>query len=151
LRRAVRSNRRTFGDSVAALRGKSEMHLKLIVHEEPMRRSRIFPTAMGAGNDYLAELRQRAAREREAQTKARALSMKVRKLFGPLQEEVCCKKVESGGFSIDMAHLIDTKVVLQYQSRCSAAARQLKGCELAISGPWPPYTFMPGKLRTVNC
>jgi hypothetical protein len=77
--------------------------------------------------------------------------VKVHKLFGPLQEEVSCKKVESGGFSIDMAHLIDSKSVPQYQNRCSAAARQLKGCALAITGPWPPYHFMPGKLRTVNC
>jgi hypothetical protein len=25
----------------------------------------------------------------------------------------------------------------------------LKNCELAISGPWPPYHFLPGKLRMV--
>lgn len=151
LRRAVPTNRRTFGDSVAALRGKAEMHLKLTVHEEPSPRTRVFPTEAAAGSEYLTELRLRAAREREAQTKARALSVKVHKLFGPVQEEVSCKKVESGGFSIDMAHLIDSKSVSQYQCRCSAAARQIKGCALAITGPWPPYHFMPGKLRTVNC
>lgn len=43
LRRAVRTNRRAFGDSVAALRGKSEMHLKLTVHEDPVSRPWSFP------------------------------------------------------------------------------------------------------------
>jgi hypothetical protein len=28
--------------------------------------------------------------------------------------------------------------------------RQFKDCEISLSGPWPPYHFMPGKLRTVN-
>jgi hypothetical protein len=49
---------------------------------------------------------------------------------------------------LDIAHLIDGDSVQKYQSRYSTAARQLKDCELAISGPWPPYHFMPGKLRT---
>jgi len=25
----------------------------------------------------------------------------------------------------------------------------LKNCEVTVSGPWPPYHFLPGKLRTV--
>ena len=31
----------------------------------------------------------------------------------------------------------------------STAAKQLKNCEVSVSGPWPPYHFLPGKLRTV--
>ena len=49
---------------------------------------------------------------------------------------------------IDIAHLIDEKAVERYQNSYSSAARQLKNCEILISGPWPPYHFMPGKLRT---
>jgi hypothetical protein len=50
---------------------------------------------------------------------------------------------------IDIAHLIDSKSVEKYQNRYSSAAKQLKNCELVLSGPWPPYHFLPGKLRTV--
>jgi hypothetical protein len=28
--------------------------------------------------------------------------------------------------------------------------RQFKDYEISLSGPWPPYHFMRGKLRTVN-
>jgi hypothetical protein len=84
------------------------------------------------------------------QTKARALSVQVHKMFNPLQEEVFCKKVDSGGLLIDIAHLIDSRAVVKYQMRCSAALRQLKDCEVVVSGPWPPYHFMPGKLRSVS-
>jgi hypothetical protein len=40
--------------------------------------------------------------------------------------------------------------VEKYQNRSSAAVRQLKGCDISVSGPWPPYHFMPAKLRTVS-
>ena len=101
------------------------------------------------GGEYLSKLRVQAARERERQTKARALSVQVHRLFNPLDEEVTCKKVDTDGMLIDIAHLIEHKSVDKYQNRYSMAAKQLKNCEIVISGPWPPYHFMPGKWRTV--
>jgi len=150
LRQAVRVNRRAFGLSVARLRGKSEMHIKLVVRDGSLREAMIdvqLPDTVGG--DYLAKLRVKASRERERQTKARALSVQVHKLFNPLEEEVSCKKVAPEGMLIDIAHLIDSKSVEKYQNRYTTATKQLKNCQVAISGPWPPYHFLPGKLRTV--
>lgn len=151
LRQAVRGNRRAFGLSVEKLRGKSEMHLKLLVRDGSLREAMIdiqLPDTVGG--EYLAKLKEKATHERERQTKARALSVQVHKLFNPLEEEISCKKVASDGMLIDIAHLIDSKSVEKYQNRYTTAAKQLKNCELVISGPWPPYHFLPGKLRTVN-
>ena len=150
LRQAVRVNRRAFGVSVAKLRGKSEMHIKLTVTDGSLREAMIdviLPDTVGG--DYLSKLRVKASRERERQTKARALSVQVHKLFNPLEEEVSCKKVAPQGMLIDIAHLIDSKSVEKYQNRYNTATKQLKNCQVAISGPWPPYHFLPGKLRTV--
>jgi hypothetical protein len=150
LRQAVRANRRAFGVSVAKLRGKSEMHIKLIVRDGSLREAMTeiqLPDTVGG--EYLSKLREKASRDRERQTKARALSVQVHKLFNPLEEEISCKRVAADGMLIDIAHLIDSKSVEKYQNRYNTAAKQLKNCELAISGPWPPYHFLPGKLRTV--
>ncbi len=150
LRQAVRANRRAFGESVQKLRGKAEMHIKLVVRDEALRDAMLdtqLPDTVG--REYLAQLRVKASRDRERQTKARAISVQVHKLFNPLQEEISCKKVDAEGMLIDIAHLIDSKSVEKYQNRYTTAAKQLKNCELAISGPWPPYHFLPGKLRTV--
>jgi hypothetical protein len=149
LRRAIRANRKAFSDSVSRLKGKAEMHLKLVVKDGSLREAMMdveLPSSVGG--EYLSRLREKAARHRERQTKARALSVQVNKLFHPLQEEVSCRKDDSGGMLIDIAHLIDEKSVERYQNSYSSASRQLKNCEIAISGPWPPYHFMPGKLRT---
>jgi hypothetical protein len=150
LRQAVRSNRRAFGQSVAKLRGKAEMHLKLVVRDGSLKDAMTevqLPNTVGG--DYLLKLREKASRERERQTKARALSVQVHKLFNPLEEEVSCKKVASDGMMIDIAHLIDSKSVEKYQNRYNTATKQLKNCQLVISGPWPPYHFLPDKIRTV--
>jgi len=150
LRQAVRANRRAFGQSVAKLRGKSEMHLKVLVRDGSLRGAMadvVLPDTVGG--EYLAKLREKASKDRERQTKARALSVQVHKLFNPLEEEISCKRVDTDGMLIDIAHLIDSKSVEKYQNRYSSAAKQLKNCEIVISGPWPPYHFMPGKLRTV--
>jgi hypothetical protein len=151
LRQAVRANRRAFGQSVARLRGKAEMHLKLIVRDGSLRQaleSVSLPDTVGG--EYLSKLREKASKDRERQTKARALSVQVHKMFNPLEEEVSCKKVDADGMLLDIAHLIDSKSIEKYQNRYSSAAKQLKNCEIAISGPWPPYHFLPGKLRTVS-
>ena len=151
LRQAVRANRRTFGLSVARLRGKAEMHLKVLVRSDGSLRAALPDVVLPdtVGGEYLVKLREKASKDRERQTKARALSVQVHKLFNPLEEEISCKRVDSDGMLIDIAHLIDSKSVEKYQNRYSSAAKQLKNCELLISGPWPPYHFLPGKLRTV--
>src|SRR5436309_15823562 len=103
----------------------------------------------GFGDLYLRSLREKASKQRERQTKARALSVQVNKMFHPLEEEIICRKADEG-MMLDIAHLSDHKSIEKYQYRFNSAALQLKGCQLVISGPWPPYHFMPGKLRTVS-
>ena len=149
LRRAVRTNRKAFLESLSRLRGKSEMHVKIVVKDGTIEEA-VADMPVGVGGEYLRKLRDRASRERERQTKARALSMQVHKLFCPLEEDVSCKRIDSGNMLIDFAHLIDTNTVAKYQNRYSAATRHFKDCQVTISGPWPPYHFMPGKLRTVS-
>jgi Gas vesicle synthesis protein GvpL/GvpF len=150
IRQAVRANRRTFCESVARLRGKAEMRIKLVVRDGSLREAMeeiILPDTVG--REYLAKLREKATRDRERQTKARALSVQVHKLFNPLEEEISCKKVNADGMLLDIAHLIDNKSIEKYQNRYNTAAKQLKNCQLVVTGPWPPYHFLPEKLRTV--
>src|ERR1700742_4800800 len=61
MRRAVRSNRRHFQESVEQLRGKSEMHLKLVVKGDGTLRQLDGATLPAkVGIEYLAKLRERA-------------------------------------------------------------------------------------------
>jgi len=148
LRRAVRGNRKTFLETVDRLRGKAEMHVKLLVNDGILEEA-VSELPKGVGGEYLRKLREQASRERERQTKARALSMQVHKLFSPLEEDIICKRTDSGSILIDFAHLIESTSIAKYQNRYDTAMRHFKDCHVTITGPWPPYHFMPGKLRTV--
>lgn len=149
LRRAVRTNRKTFMESVARLRGKAEMHFKILLKDAVVEQA-LKDLPAGVGGEYLRKLREQASRVRERQTKARALSLQVHKLFSPLEEDIVCKRTDAGTMLLDFAHLIDTSSISKYQNRYSAATRHFKDCQVSITGPWPPYHFMPGKLRTVS-
>jgi Gas vesicle synthesis protein GvpL/GvpF len=149
LRQAVRSNKKNFAESVLKLKGKSEMHLKLVVKVDGAVAEAIVQGTAPlpqVGGEYLNRLREKATRDRERQSKARALSVQVHKLFNPLQEEVVCKKVHAG-LVIDIAHLIDSGSVEKYQNRYSTAMRHFKDCQISLTGPWPPYHFVSERKR----
>lgn len=142
LRRSVRSNQRHFLANVERLRGKAEMHLKVLVDDTcPEKDDR---SAQAAGQAYLSQLRQSATRQRERQSRARALSVQMHRMFLPLEEEITCKRTDSGKMLLDIAHLVDKKTVERYQNKYSTATLQLKDCAMQLSGPWPPYHFVHG-------
>ncbi len=142
LRRSVRSNQRHFLANVERLRGKAEMHLKVLVDDTcPEKDDR---SAQAAGQAYLSQLRQSATRQRERQSRARALSVQMHRMFLPLEEEITCKRTDAGKMLLDIAHLVDKKTVERYQNKYSSATLQLKDCAMQLSGPWPPYHFVHG-------
>src|SRR5580693_6912919 len=142
LRRSVRSNQRHFLANVERLRGKAEMHLKVLVDDIcPESRNALQPEHH-AGQEYLSHLRESATRQRERQSRARALSLQMHRMFLPLAEEVTCKRMDSGKMLLDIAHLVDKKTVERYQNKYSTATLQMKDCAMQLSGPWPPYHFV---------
>ena len=139
LRRSVRSNQRHFLANVERLRGKAEMHLKVLVDDTcPGNTLR----DMTVGQQYLTSLRESASRQRERQSKARALSVQMHRMFLPLAEEITCRRMESGKMLLDIAHLIDNKTIERYQNKYTSAMQQMKECQMQLSGPWPPYHFV---------
>jgi hypothetical protein len=145
LRRSVRSNQRHFTANVERLRGKAEMHLKVVVDDTcPGNALR----NMTVGQEYLTSLRESATRQRERQSKARALSVQMHRMFLPIAEEITCKRMDSGKMLLDIAHLVDKKTVERYQNKYSTATQQMKDCNMQLSGPWPPYHFVHRDQRT---
>jgi hypothetical protein len=147
LRKSIRSNQRQFLSNIDKLRGKTEMHLKVVVDgscghaaEKPMPGER-------GGWEYLTNLRENATRQRERQTRARAVSFQMHRLFMPLDEEVSCRLTESGKMVLDISHLIDRKYVERYQNKFLSTSALMRECQMQVSGPWPPYHFVHSLTR----
>ena len=80
LRRSVRSNQRHFMANVERLRGKAEMHLKVLVDdvlESASDAAAASQRGSAAGAGYLTTLHASASRQRERQSRARALSVQM--------------------------------------------------------------------------
>jgi hypothetical protein len=148
LRKSIRSNQRQFQGNIEKLRGKTEMHLKIFVDDcctqslDRQSLDRQLHAADAVGREYLSNLRETASRTRERQTRARAVSFQMHRLFMPLDEEVSCRLTESGKMVLDIAHLIDSKYVERYQNKFSSTSATMRECHMQLSGPWPPYHFV---------
>lgn len=149
LRKSIRSNHRQFSANIERLRGKTEMHLKVML-EDCGRDGAYRPCAdtHAVGKAYLANLRETATLQRERQTKARSVSVQMHRMFTPLDEEVSCRRVDEGKMLLDIAHLIDTRNVERYQNKYSSASQLMKDCHMQLSGPWPPYHFVHRLTRS---
>src|SRR5437763_6015453 len=106
LRQAVRSNRRAFGESVARLKGKSEMHVKLLLRNGTLKALQDVQIPDTVGGEYLSKLREKPVADRERQTKTKALSVQVHRPFNTFDEAVSCKRVNTDAMLIDIVHLI---------------------------------------------
>ncbi len=148
LRRSIRSNQRQYATNVERLRGKAEMHLRVSVDDCCMPLPlRAFPVKETVGKEYLSNLRETASRQRERQTKGRAISIQMQRLFAPLDEEVSCRTMENGKMLLDISHLIDAKCVERYLNKFASTRELLKDCTMQLSGPWPPYHFVQRLTR----
>ena len=142
LRKSIRSNQRQFQGNIEKLRGKTEMHLKIFVDDCCGHSVEKQLPADSVGREYLSNLRENASRQRERQTRARAVSFQMHRLFMPLDEEVSCRLTENGKMVLDVAHLIDRKFVERYQNKFSTTSAMMRECQMQLSGPWPPYHFV---------
>jgi hypothetical protein len=143
LRRSIRSNQRQYTTHVERLRGKAEMHLKVAVDDCCLQQPiRAVPHKDSVGKEYLSNLRETASRQRERQTKGRAIAIQMQRLFVPQDEEVTCRTMDNGKMLLDISHLIEAKCVERYQNKFATTRELLKECQMQLSGPWPPYHFV---------
>jgi hypothetical protein len=148
LRKSIRSNQRQFQGNIDKLRGKTEMHLKIYVDDCLARAAGHRDSDDNAGREYLTNLRESASRQRERQTRARAVAFQMHRLFAPLDEEVTCRLAENGKMVLDVAHLIERKNVERYQNKFTSTCVAMRECHLQLSGPWPPYHFVHRLTRS---
>jgi hypothetical protein len=150
LRKSIRSNQRQFLGNIDKLRGKTEMHLKILVDDCCSKELERHAPVETVGREYLSNLRENAARHRERQTRARAVTFQMHRLFLPLDEEVTCRLTDNGKMVLDISHLIDRKYVERYQNKFSTTSAIMRECSMQLSGPWPPYHFVHRLTRSAH-
>lgn len=144
----IQENRQELLESFCRLRGKSEMRLKLtsLSQGEPEPGAKIPPQkawCMENDSPLVAE----EPLDPKTQALAVRLATRVREMFRPLEEQVSCRVTHSSQLLVDCAHLIESQRVGSYQKMGLHASEQAKDCVMRMSGPWPPYHFLPASVR----
>ena len=145
----IRENQSELLETFCRLRGKAEMRLKLCfpsladddsgAKKQP-RKARSIPSANSSnGNSESADPR--------SQEMAAQFASWLREMFHPLDDQVTCRQLQSREFVIDCAHLIESQQMDTYREICDVASEQVKDCAIRMSGPWPPYHFLPASVR----
>ncbi|HWP84116.1 MAG TPA: GvpL/GvpF family gas vesicle protein [Terriglobia bacterium] len=148
----VRENRQELLEAFCRLRGKAEMRVKILVGFEPL-----------GGSPKLAAVRKQPRRslrleepvpqsdgeplDPQCRELAAQLTQRLREMFHPLDQQVTCRRLAESQLLVDCAHLIDAASVAAYHKLCSQASAQLSNGELKVTGPWPPYHFLPNAVR----
>jgi gas vesicle protein GvpL/GvpF len=147
----IQENQKELLESFCHLRGKSEMRLKLVypangVNGSDTKGARKPPRDVFAAGDSRSngDGEELDLRNHEM---AHQLAARVGEMFRPLEQQISCRPIQNHCLLIDCAHLVDSDKVEIYQKLQSAASEKVKNCDLRISGPWPPYHFLPTSVR----
>ena len=71
----------------------------------------------------------------------------LREVFHPAQDQVSCHLMPEGELAVSCAHLVDAAEVENYRKLGSLVAEQIEDCTFRMTGPWPPYHFLPATVR----
>ena len=151
----IQENRRELLEAFCRLRGRAEMRLKLLLPpdlQHPENPKKSLPRSRKAGKRRATNGNgARKPTDEPVNAKNRMLAEQLadwaRELFRPLEQQVRCRMAPGSELLVDCAHLIEDQRVKSYQKLRRSAAEQMKGCDLRISGPWPPYHFLPTSIR----
>ena len=144
----IRENREELLETFCRLRGKAEMRMKVTVEpvsaeaqtiRKPPKKSGFSADILSEGVDLPVDA---ATREFTAQ-----ITTLMREIFHPAAEQVSCRRLHTGELVVDCAHLVEMQRVPAYQRLLPFAEDQIRECTLRMSGPWPPYHFLPSAIR----
>ncbi len=146
----IQENQKELLEAFCRLRGKAEMRLKLLFQADALE-----ATAQAQKKGCQSTLSSRFACATGEETPldprnqelAHQLAARVGEMFHPIEQQISCRLIHSRELVVDCAHLVESQKVEIYQKLLSAASEQVKNCDLRISGPWPPYHFLPSAVR----
>ena len=144
----VRENQEELLGAFCRLRGKAEMRLKYLFQTdsaEPKSEKKPPQKTLCLANS--CSNAEGCPLDPKNKEMAHRLMARMSNMFHPLEQQIFCRMIHSRELLVDCAHLIDSQKVETYQKMHSLASEQEKDWDLKISGPWPPYHFLPTSVR----
>ena len=136
LERVVALRREAIRDALDLVRGRAQMTVRLFDAEAAVPLARA-ATAARSGTEYLQARREAAA--------GRALPQPVAAITAAVKDIVAAERSEAGQGRVaaTIYHLVDRAAVEKYKKRLAAIPPGPDQQMMSVTGPWPPFAFVP--------
>ena len=143
----IQENQKELLEAFCHLRGKAEMRLKLLFPSGALQTNGGKKACQTVDASFACANGSEQPLDPRNQELAHQLAVQVGEVFHPLEQQISCRLLKSQEVVVDCAHLVESQKIAIYQRLHAAASEQVKNCDLRISGPWPPYHFLPAAVR----
>lgn len=142
LKARVERRRPGYEEALRTLAGALEFGVRIGDPAREQPDPRVAPTA-ASGRDYLHALARRAAGERAARARVEEIGAALRDALGPLVRQERIGSPPRGEAVASVAHLVRRVDGSAYRRRLDEFGREHPELRLRLTGPWPPYSFVP--------
>lgn len=147
LNRALEARADGLERSLERVRGSVEMTIRILLPKVEDAVPAATPgsdqlsSSPGAGQAYMARLRERHKGAAELQRQAEFLQARVARAVDGFAREEVCSSVMHGAHSFSMSHLVAREAVGKYRLSVDSLSKSDPALRLLVSGPWAPYSF----------
>lgn len=142
----LRQNHDQFLEAIRLLRGKAELHVRVQFSlgraPQPVKRTqpgRLVVSGQGYG---IAPAPPANGGSQAALTDL--VTRRLRETFGGLDEQVSTRESTGGQVLMDLRYLVERG---QASKTATVAIPEVADCQVQVTGPWPPYHFLPISAR----
>lgn len=141
----LRQNHDQFLEAIRLLRGKAELHVRVQFSvggaPKPAKTQpgRLVVSGQGYG---IAPSAPANGGNQAALTDL--VTRRLREIFGGLDEQVSTRESANGQVLMDLRYLVERS---QAAKPATLAIPGIAGCQVQVTGPWPPYHFLPISAR----
>jgi hypothetical protein len=136
----LRQNHDQFHEAIRALRGKAEFHVKVQFSAPAPPALRTTPGRLVVSNQGYGIAAAPPANGGGAAALTELVTRRLRALLGGLEEQVSTRELAAGRVLLDLRYLVERSVSPRPSS---VAIPEVPSCQVQVTGPWPPYHFLP--------
>lgn len=134
--------RDTYREALEEVAGAVEFGVTIVDPSRPRETSGAAARSVESGRAYMERLAHRHARERAAAERGREVAGKLRSHLGDLVRAHHATPAERDRGLSSLAHLVARRDAGRYREAVDGFREQLPELSLALTGPWPPYSFV---------
>jgi len=141
----LRQNHDQFHEAIRLLRGKAELHVKVQFSSAAApAAARTQPGRLVVSGQGYGIASAPPAGTGTVPALVNLVTSRLREMLGGLEEQVSTRESADGHVHMDLRYLVERSLA---SKPVTLAVPEVRDCQVQVTGPWPPYHFLPISAR----